>query len=216
MSQRKPNKQAWYSLGLVVMLCVAVLVIATGTTFARYQSNQRVSVTYNVRVPDQICLGTVSVNTEEESVETETFTPVTELSWETVDGVAQLKFAVANGISESDFSARDQQVRLRMIGSLGTNNASLTLTLPPEEGSTEERTYQATAAPIVEGTVLYQTYGPGWLYTFVDESGEEVSWELPGGDFSYISLMVTIDNPEALGGELSILQPQVIADVIQD
>lgn len=237
MSQRKPNRKAWYSLALSVLLCVGILVLATGTAFARYRAERREDIGFRVRVPDQVHFGTVSTVPEETEPEDETqatdpaeptgeteppvmvevFTPSEQLKWETEDGVTRLEFAVANGVSEDDYSARDQAVRLRVIGSLGiwngTKTPTLSLVLPPEEGSEEEVVVTATVAPFAEGTALKMTYGDGWLYTFLDEQGEELFWELPGGELSFITMTIVIEGevPE----NLNLLQPQVVAEPIR-
>ena len=70
----------------------------------------------------------------------------------------------------------------------------------------------ATATPITEGTVIYHTYGAGWIYSFQDEEGEELFWELAGGELSFVSLTVTIDD-EVLT-EDSLLRTLVTGEVI--
>lgn len=220
MNQRKPNRKAWYSLGLMMLLCISVLVAATGTTFARYRAERERTITVQVREPEQIHLGTVNILTDDAdpTVVAEEFVPTTQLAWETEDGVTQLKFAIGNGASKSDYSARDQKVQLRMIGTLGnwtgTDAAKLSLTLPPEEGSEEETVIEATVTPLTEGTALYHTYGEGWLYTFLDEEKKELFWELPGGELSFVSLTVTINGE--VPSDLSLLQPYVISEVISE
>lgn len=220
MNQRKPNRKAWYSLGLMMLLCICVLVVATGTTFARYRAERERTITVQVRKPEQIHLGTVSILTDDTdpTVVTEEFVPTTQLVWKTDGGVTQLEFAIANGVSELDHSTRDQKVQLRMIGTLGnwtgTDAAKLSLTLPPEEDSEEESVIEATVTPLIEGTALYHTYGEGWLYTFLDEEEKELFWELPGGQLSYVSLTVTINGE--VPSDLSLLQPYVISEVISE
>lgn len=219
MNQRKPNSRTWYLLGFTALLCIVLLVTATGTAFARYRAEREAEIKFKVRVPDQVHLGTVTTVTEPTSgAPGEVFTPDTQLAWETKNGVTQLRFAVANGNSETDFSARDQRVRLRMIGTLGvwdgTQTTQLSLMLPALEEGGEDRIVTATVTPFIEGTALQLTYGDGWLYTFLDEEGEEVYWELPGGELSYVTLTVaaTGEVPE----NLNLLQPYVMAEAIQD
>ena len=218
MNQRKPNKKAWYSLALAMLLCIGLLTIATGVTFARYKAERTTDFSIKVRKPELICLGTVSTETDESDppVTTETFTPAAQLNWETRDGVTQLKFAIGNGASGEEYSARDQQVSLRMIGSLGlgTEPPGLVLTLPPEEEGKEGKVIEATVTRLVEGTALQLSYGDGWLYTFTDGAGEELFWELEGGDLNYVCLTITVTG--AVPADLSLLQPYVAAEVIKD
>ena len=246
MNQRKSNKLAWYSLGMAMLLCVALLVVGTGTALARYRAEREAEVTYKVRTPEQIVLGTISMEMpdpltlEPETTETtaqtdstgntepaeqaepqpvEVFTPAAQLVWENKDGEIQLTFAVANGRTDKDYSARDQKVKLRMIGTLGNWLGKVTpelyLTLPMEEGSTKQEVVKAVATAFPEGSALQRTYGDGWLYVFLDGEGEELSWDLPGKTLSYISLTVSLRG-EAPDTYLSLLQPQVIAEVIPE
>ena len=80
------------------------------------------------------------------------------------------------------------------------------LTLPGEETQ-----ITATITPITEGTALYHTHGGGWIYTFLDEEGEELSWTLPGGELSHVSLTVTMNAPPET---LSLIQPMVTGKTI--
>ena len=219
MNQRKPNSRTWYLLGFTALLCIALLVMATGTAFARYRAEREAEVNFKVRVPDQVHLGTVASVTDEESGETaEVFTPDGQLAWKTKNGVTQLSFAVANGTDETDYSQRDQKVRLRMIGTLGvwdgTQTTQLSLILPALEEGGEEQIVTATVTPFIEGTALQPTYGDGWLYTFLDEEGEEIYWELPGGALSYITLTVAATGE--VPADLNLLQPYVTAEAVQD
>jgi len=218
MNQWKPNTSLWYSLGLGVLLCIAVLVVSTGTAYARYRTERTETVTFAVREPEQICLGTIHTVSREEATEdlpagTEVFTPTQQLQWETVEGVTQLNLAIANGISDTDFSRGDQKVRLQLLGTLGlwtgAETVKISLAYPPEAEETE--TLQAMVTPIVEGSVLYHTHGPGWIYSFQNTEGE-LSWTLPGGEFSYINLTVIMEG--ATLQEAATLQPRVTAEVI--
>ena len=218
MNQRKPNRKAWYSLGLTMLLCVGLLTVATGVTFARYRAERTTDFSIRVRKPELICLGEVITETEEGEppVTTEIFTPSAQLNWETKDGATQLKFAIGNGSSEEEYSARDQRVSLRMIGSLGLGMEppGLVLTLPPEEEGKEGKEIQATVTRLVEGTALQLSHGDGWLYTFSDGTDEELFWELEGGDLNYVCLTITVTGE--VPADLTLLQPYVVAEVIRD
>lgn len=223
MNQRKPNRRAWYSLMLPALLCVGILVLATGATFARYRAERDQEIGFNIQVPDQIHLGTVKsvlqeTDSGEEAVMADAFTPSSQLTWETEDGVTKLVFAVANGISKEEYSKRDQVARVRMIGTLGiwdgVQTPTLSLTIPAEAGNGEELVIEATAVPLEEGTTLQHAYGDGWQYAFLDENGEELLLELPGGELSIVKLVITIEDevPETL----NLLQPLVMAEALQE
>ena len=191
----------WYSLVLIMVLCVGSLVMATGTTYARYRSELRRDVTFEVREPEQVCLGTPD---EKGSFSVEA------PQWkQQAEGVSRMDLALANGTSDTDFSRQDQWVYLRLVGSAGlwTGQSVAKITLIQEDGT--EITAKAT--PITEGTAMYHTYGAGWIFTFENEEGEELYWTLSGGELSFVSLAVTIDSEELITD--SLLRTLVIGKV---
>lgn len=225
MNRRKWNKKPWYSLGLALLLCMAALITATGPALARYKTDRKTSLTFQVRSPAQVCLGTVKTvekkdeETEEVTTE-EVFVPGGSLTWETVteDEVYLLNLAIANGTSATAFSEKKQIVSLRLISSVGiTENTVISLRLPPETEDGEERIIKSVATKIEEGTSLYMTNGHGYIYTFhefkegEDEPGQELSWQLPGGELIYLPMTVAMTG--ALPEHPSLVQPIVIADL---
>ena len=197
---------------LTLLLCVGLLVVSSGITFARYRHEHRESVAFHVREPGNILIGTIK---------DEIFTSSDQLEWSVKGDVASLQFAVANGSSEDDYSTSDQEIRLRMIGSLGIlkdgEPPELSVTFVPQRGNGEEKTVNAIVSPIAEGTALYHSYGAGWLYTFYESTAEgirELTWELSGDSWSYITLMVKIQGKLPEG--LSLLQPLISAESIGD
>jgi len=226
MDQRKPNMIRWYSLGLAGLLCVSLLVIMTGTTFARYRDEKKRDIYFTPGVPDQIHIGTVSVVTKENDTEEnpneatvvtgEALSPESHLNWERKEDQVQLEFSVGNGLSDLNCSANDQVIRLRMIGSLGlwsgTQVPTLYLELPPEVEDGQGIRVAATVRPIVKESALHFEYGDGWVFTFLDEYGEELQWELAGEELSYVNFTITIDGE--ITENLTLLQPYVISEVI--
>ena len=217
MNRWKLNKSLWFSLGLTCLLCVAFLVIASGTALARYRTEREAKITFEVREPEQISLGMVRTITKEEATAqlpagTEVFDPSGEPAWQTVDGVPQLTLAAANGISDTEFAEYDQSIRLRLIGSLGlwTGADTAQIFLLMEDGTK----LQATATPIVEGTAMYVSHGEGWVYSFLDAEGEELTRNLAGGKLSYTSFTVTIENTSLT--DTVLLQPMVIGEAISE
>ena len=226
MNQWKQNKTLRYRLGLGVLLCVAVLVISTGTTYARYRKERTAVIAFQVREQSKVNLGIMEAEDPPETgietrmatqAETKLFQPKRTLQWETVNGTPRMVLAVANGTSDSDFSTKNQRVYLRLVGSLGlwTGEAPAKVYLSSQSQTDPEQmeTLQGVATPIVEGTQLYYTYGPGWVYTFYITEGEEMSWELPGGKLNHIELTLSMEN--ALMEESAMLQPQVITEAIR-
>ncbi len=222
MKHQKNNKPVKRMPGLCLLLllflCIGCMVAATGTTFARYRSESQEKILFEVREPDQVYLGTVqNVKAKDTFVSSET------LEW-TVDeetGVASLTFAAANGSDSESYSAKDQAVKLRMLGSLNLAAAGM----PPElsvtyvsqklNGEEEEKTVQGEISYLVEGTALYHTYGPGFVYTFYETTAEgkkELTWELPGGKLSHVTLKIKTTG--TVSEVLGPLQPLIIAETI--
>ena len=221
MNQRKPNSSAWYSLGLGVLLCTAFLVISTGTAFARYRTERTKTVAFAVREIDRIVLGNWHTITEEEATDsltagTKVLQEQTMLPLENVDGTYRLTIVVGNGTSDADHSERDQRVQLRLVGPLGMltdmEPAEMKLTMPSKEDPAVTETVQAFPIRIEDGTALDYTYGDGWVYTFQTEEGE-LTWDLPGDQFSYIELTITMGGISSV--DAAALHPQVTAWVVE-
>lgn len=216
MNQRKPNMTRWYALGLAVVLMVGCLAMSVGVTWARYRTDVNGSVFFQARKPLSVCLGRMEAADDGGAV----FTTTGQRSWEMVDGRLQLDFAVANGTSLEAFEAADQRFYIRLLGSLGAwsgeETAAIYLVIPPTEESVEEATetaeptlVKAAAVRIEPNTQLWNTFGDGWAFCFLDEqSGEELVWTLAGGGLSCLDLDLVID-----GGTLtdtSLLQLQIV------
>lgn len=220
MNQRKWNRKPWYTLGLALLLCAAALVTATGTAFARYREERDQYLTFQVRSPAQICIGPMKTVTAEDGTTTEVFDPADELKWETetVNERYLLKLAIANGVSETSFSEKEQTVKLQLVSSAGiTEDTEIVLRIPPQSEEEEMIEIQAVATPIEVGTSLYQANGLGYVYTFheqkegQEEPGDELTLQLPGGEFTYIPLTIVIKG--TLPEHPSWLRPQVVAEL---
>lgn len=243
MNQRKTNRSLWYSLGLAVLLCIAFLVVATGTTLARYRLEREAQVTFEARPPEQIALGTEREITAEEAatglpVDKKVFDPTKKAEWEKTDSGYRMTLAVANGISDTEFSARDQRITLRLVGTIGVTGENqaqnaedpeavaegetqaaeealtISLILPPKAGETESTTIKATHTQIIPGTPLHTNIGDGVIFTFRDTEGNEPYWDLPGGKLNYVTITLTMEG-EAASADALLLQ-QVMAEVISE
>jgi len=197
---------------LALILGTGLLTVSVGTTYARYRDEQQETVTFEVREPDKVFLGTI---------QDEVFTPAKQLEWSVDNGVASLQLAVANGSSETDYTARDQIIRLYMIGSLGiAENGTppeVFVTFLTQGEQAESKTIQAYATPIEKDTALYHSYGEGWKYGFFEltaEGAQEITWELNGGSLNYVTMTVTtkVGNAESV----SLWHPLISAEPIRD
>lgn len=99
---------------------------------------------------------------------------VTATPWQAEGDTYSTTFSVHNGGGE----ARDCSVQLlASLGLKSSDRIQLQLVLG-------DQVYQATAEPIPQGSALYGSFGPGWIYSFTD-GGNELSHTLPtGGDWS--------------------------------
>ena len=216
MKRWKLNISSWYSLGLTALLVISCLVVSTGMAWARYRTEETESIYFKAREPVSVYLGKVEYG--EGNAAEGKFVQTNEGSWElNEDGQLQLRFAVANGTSEAAFEERNQEVYVRIVGSLGiqtvADNISLKLTYPNEENPDTPNEVKATAVRIDPNSTLYSTYGDGWVFTFREE-GEELTWTLEGGELSYIEMDLTVE-----GGTLadtSLLQLQIASRYIKE
>ena len=200
---------------MLVLLC---LMVSIGVTWARYRTEMDKSVYFQVRKPVAFYLGRIEYAEDETQKDAEgKFVRSDEGEWERdEDGNLKLKFAVANGTSQTDYEKRDQQVSIRFIGSLGVQSGeapiTLTLTFPSEEDPEKPCQVKATAVRIDPESPMYTTYGDGWVFSF-QENGEELTWMLEGGELTYVEMDVTMD-AEVI--DTSLLQLQVVTRYVSD
>lgn len=205
MNRRKLNTFPWL-LGLTVLLLVACVVGATGTSFARYKLDFDKSIYFSPEALGEFFLGKM-VSTDGVS----SFAAEDPDGWKMVDGQLQLQFAVANGISEETAAANDQNFRISLIGSPGIWDGEKTVTiklLVPSgtvAGQTQELT--ATATRIGKDAPLYPVFGEGWVFTFPEQDGEEYSWLLEGGKLSVAEITLVADGTAF--ADPSLLQLQI-------
>lgn len=193
----KQNISKWYIIGLAVILIIGCLMIAVGSTWARYRTDYTGNVKFKVETPANVILGTYDE-------ETETFTKGDELVWTETEDELKLDFAISN-----DNSSEDQILQVRMIASLNAWNDDYDAKSVVLSDGTEEK-YTMQAERIGKNTSMYYTFGDGWIFRFFDEEGKEAQWLLKGGKISFKDLDVTIDN--SLVTDVSIIQLQIYTD----
>ena len=199
MSRRKLNMFPW-SAGLAAVLIVLGLMGAVGVSYARYQVNRSESIFYTPRQPEQIYLGQMIDQDNGKAV----FDPQKVGSWETVEGKSQLTFAVANGTSGKSYTQQDQQVQIRLVGSLGIwdgeKTVNVLLRVPreakPDETEPQFDEIRGKATRILKDSPMFSVFGEGWVFTFPDEDGKEMTWLLEGGSLPTISCQILIDGIE--------------------
>ena len=108
--------------------------------------------------------------------------------WTLVGDTYTLPFWLSNWSAASICAEEDQNVTLRAIV---TTASSAEETLVVLTVGTADK-YIGTPEPIIEGTVAYKQYGPGTIYRFYNEIGEEVVWTLIGSQKSEISMSLAV------------------------
>ena len=206
---RQKNSLLRHLLCLALLLCMAALVIATGTTYARYRTDAEAEILFEVKTPSQIVIGTVLTDAEGN----EEFDPNGIPGWKTEGNTATLEIAVSNGRSGN--VVKDQEIKLLIIGGLGLSvgegTAEVTLKIT-EDGS--EKIFYAEAEKILENTALHFEHGDGWVFTFFDENGKEFSRILEGGKTSYIKMSIIVDTTEIDKDLHLMIEPQFVAETI--
>ena len=184
-----------YSLSLTVLLLVVCLVLSTGTAFGRFRTKLD-PFEYWFRTEAS---GEISLRGLDEAGELTSLPS----SWSIDSSGTALAFGVSN-----ESASEDQNFALQVLVSGNVRNgASLTMELISEDGG---EVFTAKAMRIQQGTELYEEFGAGWIYRFLDEEERELTWTLEGGQLSVFRgelLCAGVVTEESSG----LMQLQVIA-----
>lgn len=198
MNQRKLYTSPGFLMSLAAVLVLGCLIVAVGISYARYRTDESLQYQFQAEQNASVWLWQIDENNayvQEESI------------WKTADGQLQLKFAVSNGTDRDHVTSVDQQVRIRVIASLGAwredTSADLTLTVDAVE-------YAVTATPIKQGSALHRSFGDGWVLSFRDAEGKEPTWLLSKDELTYLNMQLSLTSDEVMNTEL--LQLQVISE----
>ena len=181
---------------ILLLLCIVLLV---GTVWARYLEEKTDYLKYKTREPGVISIwpgynAATGRLTEGDCV------------WSFMDGIGTLRFYLSNSTPEVNYSDEDLRVSIRLLGSLSARNAQVVMSI--SDGTS---TMRLTASPveIVNGTPLFDTFGSGNAYVFLDESGAEFEWDLEGGALSVLSVQIDVWNLDGIE-DPALLQLQVL------
>ena len=202
------RRTAWLQFSMALLLCVALMTAALGTTYARYKmdSSRAFKMTYEAKT-DQVYIRAVeNIDTvDAEDVDTENVSAengdAENASTEATKENFEMEFVLSNGTARDSYCTYDQTATLSMFATLGLEepeNYTITLT----DGWT---VYEAECRKVAEGTVWYSLYGPGWIYSFYNEAGEEISWHLSGTRFIEKKMVITIEGESELPAALSLI-----------
>lgn len=192
MNPRKSNISPALSLGLAALLVVGCLMAALGVSFARYRTEEKDGIRFHPAQTARVYLG---------YMENGSFI-CQQNSWVATGNGLQLSFAISNGRTNSSYAHADQQAVVRLVASLGAWQENSTESIHLFVGN---QFYVAEAERITEGSALFDQFGDGWVFRFVDEDGNEYMWDLPGGSFSWIEMQL-----DTTISDIGLLQLQVI------
>ena len=202
-------------MGTLVVL-VLVLVLSVGVAYGRYRTDLFGDVGFTNRESAEVYLWGAKSETGE-------YLPLPG-NWTATDLAKTLAFTVTNGLpmvpeemesagetatepTEPMFQERDITFTLQLAVNQGIGSTEeLVLLLRVGEES-----IPAQAEPIREGTELYEKFGSGWVYRFLNEKGEPYRWILPGGAMSELTGELVCQNYTMIS-EACIMQLQVIAE----
>ena len=199
MGRRKMNMIPW-SVGLAAVLVLLCLIGTVGVSYARDRVDWNEGIFYTPQQPAQVYLGQMVAQENGQIL----FDSQAVSSWTAVGKKQRLSFSVANGTSAENFAPMDQQVQLRLVGSLGIwdgqQTVNVTMYVPreakPGEIPPQYDTFTGQANRIQPGSPLYKTFGDGWVFTFLNEEGEEASWFLEGETLSLVHMSIMIEGVE--------------------
>jgi hypothetical protein len=198
-------------MGLALLLLLLCMVAALGVTFARYRADYDAPLFFTVRKPGQVYLGTMATADEPTQL---VFDHQSVGSWKQENDSLFLDFTVANGTSLQEYTQEEQCFSVQLVGSLGiwdgTDVVDVLLRVyreEPEGTELQYDDYQGIATRILKESPLYQTYGDGWVFSFLNESGEEITWSLTGNTFSSVDMTVILEGKELT--DSSLLQPVI-------
>lgn len=230
MNRRKKNISLW-SLGLALMLVLAAVLGTAGVALARYRAEFAAPVTFTARPASQFRLGRMVPDLLGGDA---TFVADAQTGWELEEEQYKLSFAVSNIIGDKKYAADDQQIYLRLLATPGiwdgTDTVRIALLMPVEEVPETETTdttqstqsteatepepqfeeIAATAIWINPESPLYDTFGDGWVFSFLNEDGTERSWTLEGGKASVLEMTLTLEGSALT--DPSLLQLQITGD----
>ena len=198
--------RAWLQFAVAILLGLGIPATVLGTTYARYQigSSKAIQLQYangahQVHVRELENVEMLSTDTSEAEVlnrgrQTEDYT---------------MEFMLSNGTAEDSFCPYDQRITLSLFATLGLDkpeNVTITLT----DGWS---VYTAECRKVAEGTAWYTRYGPGWVYSFYNEAGEEISWHLTGTRWIEKKMTITVNGESEMPAALSLIANVVPCDI---
>ena len=149
---------------LSAVFLVGICTVNVGEAYARYQDTTTAEVKFKVRTESsfQITCPTATTDSGLWSVNE--------------NGNHQMTFSVSK-----QGNVNDTWYQLSIAAVPGFEGGS-TISLLVDNANGITRSYIGKAVAFATDSLLYQQMGPGYEYHFYDSQGEEVCWELEGGN----------------------------------
>ena len=183
MSSRKNS----LLLKILLLLLIACIALAVGVTYGRYHSSI-VTASFNVSSVSANTFGFYGGKLTEETINSEWSTISS--GWTQNSDNATLDFFVVNGTSSESFSGRDQTYTVKLISGVSSGPLSVSLSYVDEDG--DSVVLAANPERISENSAMYDVYGDGWVYSFLDMNVEEISFLLEGGKLNYRNFKLNV------------------------
>lgn len=186
MEYKNRKRAAWLHFLTTLLLCIAFLTLILGTVYARYTAEQteEFQMVYEAKT-NQISI--IQLDMDDSTVIPE--------------NTRVIHFMLTNQDEEGGYCTYDQVATLSLHATIGTTapeNFKVTLT----DGET---VYNARYEKVVAGSTLESQYGPGWLYRFYNEAGEELSWYFAGGQSVAREMTMTIVGKSELPTKIDLM-----------
>ena len=175
----------------ILLGVTALLLIGAGVTFASLRATEDKTLRFTALDPGVAAVvsaektdGALSVDGDHSYLEAGDWSVVFKDGQESYE----FSFAVANGTGDREYTAYDQDVVLNCFATIGLGDPdNVTLTL--EHGGNR---YEGTASKAEPGSAVYEKNGPGYLFSFPDETGKPVSFTLPGGEVRFLEFTLRL------------------------
>lgn len=184
MSRQTPERSLHNRLGILLVMILLCLCLTIGIAYGRYRAQSVDNLPFVSDELEMVYLG------RELSADGEV--DVQSANWVQENSVFAMEFLVCNGNSETKFAEQDQEVSLSLLASgalLNGEEAVVELIVPTEGG---EEAFLATVQPILKGSSYETKFGEGWVFRFLHEDKEEVTWTLKGGELSVLQVKITL------------------------
>ena len=191
-----------FNIFILLIVLLFLVTVGVSTTQARYEETIQAELTLQYQNEE----GLVYLLSSEKDANGEYVTDTdgnfsSPRSWDVLEeagadgksdtgaaSVYQLSFLVANGRNKTIPCQRDQRVNIAVVATVGVVKPE-NLMIVLNDGQSR---YTAVPFALSEGMIDYEIYGPGWMYRFYNEAGEELSWPFMGDIFQAREFTLTV------------------------